>query len=228
MTRLLAAFVASVSIIGIAASTGDAAQPPPGYPSNQVMATADNPVLGSLPLRRGFWDHDGQNGFGMDKAWHRHKIQSLSGMKFVMESPLVSNSGNQSILRAYVGRYECPDGRPGECALTAEREVRAIVDERAFREYYGWPAGDPLGLVTMYCMNPDDAIDCPAWVTHAFNYPGQDGLLRSAPSPEGRNAPRPAPSRAPSSLDATRTPSAAATPTYLASYEPPPATMPVD
>ncbi len=138
------------------------------------MTTADNPVIGDIPIRRGFWDSDAQQGFGLDKAWHRHKIHSMSGMKFVMESPNTYLNGNQWVATAYVGRYECPDGRPGECILQEQLTMRGVADTRSFSTYYGWPAGDPLGMVTLYCENPDDAVDCPSWVSFALNYPGVD------------------------------------------------------
>ncbi len=39
------------------------------------MTTANNPSLGSIPIRRGFYDSAADQGFGFDKAWNKHKSQ---------------------------------------------------------------------------------------------------------------------------------------------------------
>jgi hypothetical protein len=52
---IVAAF--AIGSLGTAAPA-TAAEPRAGYPTQQIMTTANNPTLGSIPIRRGFWNAD--------------------------------------------------------------------------------------------------------------------------------------------------------------------------
>ena len=74
------ALIASALAVGIGlagSAPGNAAPPPAGYKTSQVLATAGNPSLGNILLRRGFWDADTDLGWGVDKAWNKHNIWSV-------------------------------------------------------------------------------------------------------------------------------------------------------
>lgn len=58
-------------------AAAQAAPPPSGYPTSEVMSWVSNPAYSQIPIRRGFYDGDNGHGFGMDKAWHKHAITTL-------------------------------------------------------------------------------------------------------------------------------------------------------
>jgi hypothetical protein len=167
-----------VALIGSAVLSGPAwaAQPPPGYPTSQVMATASNPTLGSIPIRRGFYDADIDQGWGMDKAWHKHNIWSVEAMRRVMLSPNITTQGARHVLKAYAGKYRCSGST---CTLTDQREVRGVYDTRTFTTYLGWPVGGKMGQLAMYCYQGGEAL-CPNWVTYSITNPGVNNPYRSS------------------------------------------------
>lgn len=174
-----AATAAALALIGsfLVAGAGPAlaAQPPAGYPTSQVMATASNPTLGSIPIRRGFYDGAINQGWGMDKAWNKHNIWSVEAMRRVMLSPNITTQGLQHVLKAYAGKYSCSGST---CTLTAQREVRGIYDTKSYTNYYGWPVGGKMGQLTMYCYQGGEAL-CPNWVTYSITNPGVNNPYRS-------------------------------------------------
>lgn len=70
----LASFLATLFIF---AAPAQAAAPPPGYPTSEIMAQVKNSKYGTIPIRRGFYDSATNKGWGMDKAWHKHNLRSL-------------------------------------------------------------------------------------------------------------------------------------------------------
>ncbi|MBO0983139.1 hypothetical protein [Rathayibacter sp. SD072] len=67
-SRTIGVVLITLGLLVGAATPAEAAQPPKGYQTDQVVATVENPRSGKFLLRRGFWDADIQRGFGMDKA----------------------------------------------------------------------------------------------------------------------------------------------------------------
>lgn len=171
---LLVALTGSAAV----ASPTWAAQPPAGYPTSQVMATAANPVLGNIQIRRGFYDADINQGWGLDKAWNKHNIWSTEAMRRVMLSPNITTQGLQYLLRAYAGKYQCSGNT---CTLSDQREVRGVYDTQTYNNYYGWPVGGQMGMLTMYCYQGGEAL-CPSWVTYSIINPGVNNPYRIAPS----------------------------------------------
>lgn len=139
--------------------------PPPGYPTEQIMASANNAVLGDIFLRRGFWDADAGQGWGFDKAWHYHNIKTLLGQTKVMMSTnrVLQGNGNWQ-LRAYAQKVQCPNGH---CTVVEEIQVLGIHNPGHFSTYFGWPVNGVLGLQTMYC-NQGGVVTCPSWVSIAL------------------------------------------------------------
>jgi len=159
-----------------------AAPPPPGYPTSQILATAINPTLGNIPIRRGFWDSDTDKGWGYDKARHKHNIYSIYAQKRVLMSPNIEQQGTSYALRTWAGRYRCSGS---SCRLVEQREVRGIFAKVHMTDFHGWPVNGILGLQTMYCINPQAAARCPEWVVPAIERPGTP--VRTSPSaPAGR------------------------------------------
>lgn len=154
------ALVAAVSVLQSAANAevGTNAPPPAGYPTAQVMASFSN-SFGGITIRRGFWDSGPDQGFGYDKAYNKHGITHIDAQKMVLRSPNRAVSGLQYRYTAYA--REWINGQ-----LNQQIEVWGIYDYRSFSTYYGWPAGNPLGLVTMYCVGYNPR--CPSWVTIAL------------------------------------------------------------
>jgi hypothetical protein len=149
----------------LTASPALAAPPPPGYPTQQIMATAKNPGFADIPIRRGFWDADAGQGFGFDKAWNYHNITTLSGQQKVMLSPTRKQQGNGSWrLTAYAQKEECVTSNGSTtCRIVEEIPVVGVYNPRTFDEYFGWPVRGVLGEQTMYC-DQGGVVKCPSWV----------------------------------------------------------------
>jgi hypothetical protein len=169
LSKLLGGVVAA-PVVGFVLATGVpvaaiADPPPPGYPTEQIMASASNPVLGDIFLRRGFWDANAGQGWGFDKAWHYHNIKTLLGQTKVMMSTnrVLQGNGNWQ-LRAYAQKVQCPNGH---CTVVEEIQVLGIHNPGNFSTYFGWPVNGVLGLQTMYC-NQGGVVTCPSWVTIAL------------------------------------------------------------
>jgi hypothetical protein len=129
-------------------------------------------------------------GFGLDKVQNRHAIgrpqdgwkqaEAIRAVKFVLSAP---NSNVTSKTDEWgfgwnfavyaVGGTECPKGSTNANAcknqlsvpvIGASTEGGAANDPRG-----GMPAGDPLGLQTVYCDYGDaNRLRCDLWVTAAL------------------------------------------------------------
>ncbi|WP_378730441.1 hypothetical protein [Nocardia brasiliensis] len=151
-------------------------QPPfPGYDSAQIMRQVQTTV-GTVPIRRGFYcvpdsavGNEAQEslsafGFGYDKARHRHKITSLNAIDFVLKSPVTSRSAEGYNFVAYARELVCQrDGR--ECKATKQQKVIGASSNKNADTYYEMPAGNPVGLLTVYCDYEDKfKLRCEDWV----------------------------------------------------------------
>ena len=178
----LRAMITSILVLGVVGAVvaipAQAAPPPAGYPTQQIMTTANNAVLGGIPIRRGFWDSDAGQGFGMDKAWHYHNLPSLKAQRNVLLSSNRTLQANGNwLLRAYAQKIVCPSG--GSCYVDDEREVWGIYNNKTYTTYFGWPVGGTLGLQTMYCQQ-GGVIKCPSWVVLGLNNISNAPLSRQA------------------------------------------------
>lgn len=176
---------ALIAVIG-ASTAAVAAQPPKGYPSNQVMANVGNPIHGTIPIRRGFYDGDLDTGFGFDKAWNKHNLRSLHAQQVLMGSNNSTKQGNGNYdLKTYTGYYNC-DTNP--CKLVKQQLVHGIYAPNNATYIQGWPVGGKVGLLTAYCTNDSGALDCPNWVTYGIDHPGQDNPYAASASRAGAAA----------------------------------------
>ncbi|MGF0320524.1 hypothetical protein [Nocardia fluminea] len=129
-------------------------------------------------------------GFGLDKVGNRHYIgrpqdgytqaDAIKATKFVLSAPS-SNMNSKTDGWGFgwnfyvyaVGGDECPKGTtdPELCQNKINVTVRAATtDGGADHEPTGgMPAGDPLGLQTVYCDNGNvQLLRCDLWVTAAL------------------------------------------------------------
>ena len=192
--RLVGVLLAIVGVVAtVSAAPAYAAPPPAGYPTDQIMTTANNPVLGGIPIRRGFYDADAGQGFGMDKAWHYHNLPSLTAQKYVLESTNRTLQGNGSWrLRAWAYKQECTTtGGTRTCKVVDQREVWGIYQPQSYDKYFGWPVGGKMGLQTMYCQQ-GGTIKCPSWVILSFQNAASGGsALSRTDSPTTSVSPAP-------------------------------------
>ncbi|GAA2723074.1 hypothetical protein [Actinocorallia aurantiaca] len=177
---------ASLLAVFNAGAPATAAPPPPGYRTDQVLATAVHPTLGGISIRRGFWDGDTDKGWGYDKVRHKHNIHSIYAQKRVLMSPNIEQQGTSYVLRAWAGRYRCSGSA---CRLVEQREVKGVFTNAHMTTLHGWPVNGVLGLQTMYCVNPQSAPQCPDWVVPAIERPGTPTGVspRSTPGHDARN-----------------------------------------
>lgn len=143
----------------------NAAPPPSGYPTSEVLATAAHPRLGNIPLRRGFYDADSGLGWGVDKAWNKYNVWSVEAQRRVMMSKNYTRQADgRYALAAYAGKYACDSAT---CTLTDRRKLIGVYNPHEVSTYDGWPAGGVLGLQNMYCDNGGKE-KCPDWVTYSI------------------------------------------------------------
>lgn len=78
---ILLALGTAAIIAGTISVPAQAAPPPPGYPSNEVLGYGQGSAA-SYVIRRGFYDSDADQGFGFDKAYHKHGIYSVGAISW--------------------------------------------------------------------------------------------------------------------------------------------------
>ena len=187
--RLAVALIAATLLIA-PARTAEANPPPPGYPTSKVKTTAYNRTLGPIPIRQGFWDAKVDQGFGFDKAYHKHNLYTVSAQKRIMLSPTILKQANGNYrLTLYAGRYRCSGSTS---KLVDRRTVLGIHNGRSYSKYHGWPVHGILGMSTAYCRNPDKDPKCPNWVTPAIDHPGvRTAAAEQSPSAQAADGPAP-------------------------------------
>ncbi|MBF0807627.1 hypothetical protein E4U03_03215 [Rothia nasimurium] len=139
-----------------------------GYDITEPLATIKNPnAPGEFPIRRGYYDAETDRGFGFDKAYHKHGLTSLEAIKKVSVSPQSEWQGDTLVAKAYVGKYTC---NVLTCNLEEQREVKAIFTTAT--RHHDLELDSQLGMITIYCENPDKAPRCPEWVQDSILRPG--------------------------------------------------------
>lgn len=190
---LAAAVVASVFSVVLAApasAAGDCSvRNPPfsDYDSSEIKVNVPtgDPDIGVVPIRRGFYcrpdaavgnevlEASQGFGFGYDKARNRHNITTQTAMVFVLQSPYnfetTNDLGTGWNFIAYAREKQCSP--PGQnCQFLQEQKVVAGTSEANVDEYYDMPAGDPVGLLTVYCdYGVPTRLRCDPWVTRALS-----------------------------------------------------------
>lgn len=138
------------------------------YNIKEPLATIKNPnAPDELPIRRGYYDAEKDRGFGFDKAYHKHGLTSLEAIKKVSVSPQSEWQGDTLVAKAYVGKYTC---NVLTCNLEEQREVKAIFTKAT--RHHDLKLDSPIGMITIYCENPDKAPRCPEWVQDSILRPG--------------------------------------------------------
>jgi hypothetical protein len=156
-------------------------------------------VVGDIPIRTGFWNDQVTNrytgkpgeGFGRDKAWHKHGVTSLAVIEYVMQGTNVKPvGGDEETDDMYEEQDEglnffrevqtltCPNVPDlGEVCVTKDGPLDMVVavNQEDKSEYYGKPAGNPVGLQTAFCdrntydYDPNFPDRCPAWINTAMS-----------------------------------------------------------
>jgi hypothetical protein len=130
-----------------------------------IVGTETDVAGRTIILRQGVFD--GVRGFGWVKIQQKHAIMSKNSIGFVLKAPSGGEEqGEDRLYRAYANEITCTDA---ECKVTDSREVR-VVNKTAVREEYAGVtlSGRVVGITTAYCVNPDSAPACPAWVDAAI------------------------------------------------------------
>ncbi len=170
----------------------------PNYDSSEELGTYDNTVAGEVIIRRGFYcvPSSSQNeaadgfGFGLDKVQNRHHIgrpqdgynraTAIKAVKFVLSAPpsnVTSKTDDWGFGWNFLvyanGGTECPKGNPDPqaCANKVSVPVKAASTEGGddYEPTGGMPAGEPLGLQTVYCdYGQQSLLRCDLWVTAAL------------------------------------------------------------
>jgi hypothetical protein len=199
-TRFLAILAAASLLFVVVPASANAAQPEAGYDTARIVSMVDT-VVGDIPIRNGFWDHEKPNrysnrgdigeGFGFDKAWHKHRVTSLAVIQYVMSGNNVKPvGGNEETSDMYdqqdeglnfyreVSTLTCPNTPDlGEVCVYANEPLDMVVavNQEDKDLYYDWPAGSPVGLQTAYCdrdtydYDPSKPDECPSWVNQAMS-----------------------------------------------------------
>jgi len=174
---LAAGLLAAGSGTAGASTVAPQAQPPKGYPSGQVVYSFKDPSDGlTTYLRHGYYDSTKDEGFGWDKVWNKHGITDYRAVRAILESPsrFPTSTGKDTVNHQEYAYAEV-NGK-----VTQEILVTAVYEFGNWPDYNGWPAGAPLGVMTMFCDNSDKSAQCPSWVTTALI--NVDGQRIAAPS----------------------------------------------
>lgn len=158
---LVTAIIAAFGMLLLPASAS--AQVAPSISTQQqIVATFRNTLDESVVLRRGFWSSANPNsGFGYEKIVGKHRITNLGVIRQILAHPdaVTPQGGGRYAHDSRSRRFVC---RPG-CVEVQSVVVRVVID------YHGWSGPGQFGVVTAYCLNPDKAWACPAYVNAAVN-----------------------------------------------------------
>ena len=165
LRRLFVAFAMITCYLTGSSVPANAAQPPKGYPTQKIMYTVKDKTGYSYPVRLGFFDSSKNVGFGKDKAYYKHNIKNASSVRYVVGAPTVEVYKKQYTYFAYANKYVCTDRG---CEVVDSRRVRAVMERASMAKKHNWPVNGRLGLMTIYCDNPDKAWKCPSWADAAL------------------------------------------------------------
>lgn len=143
------------------------------YPSGDILGYAYDKTGRSWPIRRGFYNSTSDLGFGFDKAYHKHRIQSFGAINFAVGGLDRVFEGTNVRVHAYANKIVCG---VSSCQATESIQVRTILNPNYFTTYHGQNVGGTLGLQTIYCVGYNPL--CPSWVTAALD----PNLRTSAPT----------------------------------------------
>jgi hypothetical protein len=167
----------AIGAVLVTASPASAEPAPPGYRSDEILATAFTAADQNVPIRRGWYSPSDGVGFGFNKAFQRHNFKDLPAMEYVLRSPIVvpkSDSAEPGF--NYTAYAQLRDNETN--AVVEEVKVIAADTSGNFPVYYGSPGGNPLGLQTVYCEGYNPL--CPDWASPA--------LAGASGSPEGQRS----------------------------------------
>lgn len=137
-----------------------------GTPGRKIVGTETDARGVKVIMRQGVWHANRGRGFGWEKIQKKHAIYSKHSVGFVLKNPNGGQAdGNQRRYYAWANKKVCKDG---VCTYVDNRQVYTIVDFRHFDKYFGVNVDGTLGVITTYCINPDGAPKCPAWVDLAI------------------------------------------------------------
>lgn len=153
------------SLVVTATPAANAGQPSAGYRTDMVKCSFKDPHDGiTMITRTGYYDSASDQGFGYDKANWKHGINSCGAINAVLQSPSrYGTSSGKSTVNFNEWADKIVNGKIVESKL-----VTAVYEFGDWPTYYGWPAGLPLGLMTIYCENTDNSAKCPSWVNIAL------------------------------------------------------------
>ncbi|MFC8383754.1 hypothetical protein [Nocardia sp. NPDC057272] len=168
-----------------AQTTTDCSKREPAFPnqnSAEVMRNVPTRAGWTVPVRRGFYcvpDSAKGNivaearygwGFGYDKVRHRHSISSLNAIHFVLTAERTfTNAAGDTNFRVWARERRCQGGK--NCVTLREQEVLGSASKKSVDPYDPgrMPGGDPLGLLTVYCVYGDGTkLRCDDWVNNAL------------------------------------------------------------
>lgn len=167
----------SAALVALALNTAvaQAQSAPPGYRSDEVLRSVTTATGGVVPIRRGWYNPTDESGFGYNKACQRHNICDLDAIAFVLRSPVVVPKENEPGFNYIAYARRTAFGTP-----TDQVKVIAADNPGDFPVYYGSPAGNPVGLQTVYCDTVPEGVPvldlkCPDWVNEALARQGRAG-----------------------------------------------------
>ncbi len=155
----------AVVMVSVVAWAGPASAGSTG--SESIVAQWADADGNAVLLREGTY-RDGK-GFGWTKIQRKHKIRKIESVRFVTSNPAGgAPQGDSRVYVAYANRKEC---NKSYCRYTDSLPVRAVVNFSYRSTYHDANVDGVVGVVTTYCLNPDQAHACPDWVDSALGNP---------------------------------------------------------
>ncbi|MCW3492881.1 hypothetical protein [Microbacterium sp. SSM24] len=137
----------------------------------------------NVVLYQGTYNTSTKAGFGWAKIKGKHAITKYNTVKFPTLNPDGGTAqGTQRLYKAWAQKWQVINGR---WTITAEVEVRTVVETATKSLYYNVRLNASPGVLTTYCVNANKADACPWWVDTAFangNRPPGSAAARSSQS----------------------------------------------
>lgn len=154
------------------------------YPAYQEVGRTNNQhfqTYNPMIIRQGYWSSAWSDGFGQDKAEHKHQLKYVESIEFILESQYYgprSDSTNPGMdFWAYATEEFCQVGWAGkECEEVQRHAVHAIYDYTQRSNYKLAPGtAHPIGLITAYCGRGNTPLSgtelCDPWIDMALLNP---------------------------------------------------------
>ncbi|MDV8070836.1 hypothetical protein R4P64_30385 [Rhodococcus sp. IEGM 1366] len=156
----------------------------PEYDTSEIVGDAinikDPNRHGNMVIRQGYYSKVWQDGWGSDKAEHKHQLKLIDSIEFALKygdrkNRTDSTDPGSDFYSTAIDEFCHLEFTGYDCEEVQRRVVHAIYDPTPWTTYKVSPGGSPIGVVTAYCGGGTSPLAgtpiCDSWVDIALLNP---------------------------------------------------------